>query len=81
MRERSIDIWKQKLDWVASNGGLVLVNVHPDYIKFGGGNLCCDEYPVELYMDFLSYVKSQNKGYYWHALPREVSRFWTKGFR
>jgi hypothetical protein len=35
MKEKNIDIWKQKLDWIAENGGMALVNTHPDYMKFG----------------------------------------------
>jgi len=34
MEEKSIDIWK-KLDWVADQGGMVLLNVHPDYLNIG----------------------------------------------
>ena len=34
MREKNINIWKHKLDWVAENGGMVLVNYHPDYMNF-----------------------------------------------
>ena len=30
MREKNIDIWKQKLDWIAKHGGMALVNTHPD---------------------------------------------------
>ena len=33
--EKTNDIWKRKLDWVARHGGLALVNVHPDYTAFG----------------------------------------------
>jgi len=76
--ETSIDIWKRKLDWIAENQGMALVNVHPDYIDFedkggksrsGGG-----KYPLKFYLELLDYVK--NKGNYWHALPREVARWW-----
>jgi len=28
------DIWKRKVDWIVQNGGMVLVNVHPDYVNF-----------------------------------------------
>ena len=34
LREKTIDIWKRKLDWIAVNGGMALLNVHPDYISF-----------------------------------------------
>jgi peptidoglycan/xylan/chitin deacetylase (PgdA/CDA1 family) len=81
MRERTIDIWKMKLDWVVEHGGMALINVHPDYMNFCEGKQNCDEYPALFYREFLEYIKSAYNGMYWHALPREVSRFWTKGFR
>ena len=34
LREGNIDIWKQKLDWVAEHGGMALLNTHPDYMCF-----------------------------------------------
>lgn len=75
--ETSIDIWKRKLDWIAENQGMALVNVHPDYIDFenkGGKGAQSGKYPLRFYLEFLDYVK--NKGNYWHALPREVARWW-----
>ena len=45
MKEKNIDIWKQKLDWIAENGGMALVNAHPDYMNFDGGKLGIEEYP------------------------------------
>jgi len=77
MRERSIDIWKKKLDWVAQNGGMALVITHPDYMNF---NTTCglEEYPAALYREFLEYIRSRYEGQYWHALPREIARFWRE---
>ncbi len=73
--ERTIDIWKRKLDWIAENGGMALVNTHPDYMNFGGTRLSCEEYPSGYYEEFLDYVKSRFEGEYWQALPRELSRY------
>ena len=47
LRERNIDIWKRKLDWIVERGGMVLLNTHPDYMCFGG-KPARDEFPVEL---------------------------------
>jgi len=81
MRERNIDIWIRKLDWIVKKGGMALLNTHPDYMNFDGQRLNIEEYPVRLYTDFLRYVKDKYKGQYWHALPREMARFWTKGYQ
>jgi hypothetical protein len=78
MREKTIDIWKKKLDWVAEQGGMVLVNTHPDYMHFGSGKHGREEYPVNLYEQLLEYIKAKYEGQYWHALPRDVARFWKK---
>jgi uncharacterized protein len=71
LRERTIDIWKKKLDWIASHGGMALVNVHPDYVSREG--FSDGSYPLELYKELLQYVKVKYSGEFWHALPREVA--------
>lgn len=75
MQEKDIDIWKRKLDWVASHGGMALLNTHPDYMNFSGGKLGIEEYPAKYYEHFLEYVQSKYQGHYWHALPADVARF------
>ena len=37
MKEKNIDIWKQKLDWISEHSGMALLNTHPDYMNFDGG--------------------------------------------
>src|SRR5947209_5148491 len=32
LKEKSIDIWKKKLDWISSCAGMALLIVHPDYM-------------------------------------------------
>lgn len=73
-KETTIDVWKRKLDWVASHGGMVLVNVHPDYISFDGKPKA-SEYPVDLYEGLLKYVITRYGDTVWFALPREVAAF------
>ncbi len=81
MGEKNIDIWKRKLDWIAKNGGMALISVHPDYINFNGTKLGNEEYPVQYYCEFLEYIKSQYKGLYWHVLPKEIARFWSENYK
>jgi len=73
LREKTIDIWKQKLDWVASHGGMALLNVHPDYIELEPGKTSAGKYPLEFYRQFLQYVREKYEGQYWNALPKEVA--------
>jgi hypothetical protein len=78
MKERNIDIWKKKLDWIAENGGLALLNSHPDYMNFDEKSCGIETYPASYYEEFLDYVKDKYKGEYWHALPKDVARFWSE---
>jgi hypothetical protein len=80
MRERNIDIWKKKLDWIAKNGGMALLNTHPDYMMFQGKRPSIEEYPASCYGEFLNYVKEKYEGQYWHVLPKDMARFWLQKF-
>ena len=74
LSEQNNDIWKQKLEWIASNGGMALLITHPDYMDFGNGS-SVDQYRINLYTDFLKHVQTKYSGEYWLALPRQVSAF------
>jgi len=77
LQEQTTAIWTQKLEWIASRGGMALVDVHPDYIAFAErpGRY---EYSAALYRSFLKHVKEKYSGRYWHALPRDVALFYRK---
>jgi len=76
LREKDNTIWEQKLDWIAENGGMALLNTHPDYMNFGGSPCSLDQYPVSYYTDLLEYIRTKYGGQFWHALPRDVALFW-----
>ena len=78
LREKNIDIWKKKLDWLVEQGGMALFNTHSDYMNFGDTKSGNEEYPVQFYIEFLKYVIDRYKGQYWHTLPGEVAEFWQK---
>ncbi|MCC6344081.1 MAG: glycosyltransferase [Bryobacterales bacterium] len=75
LRERDIDIWKRKVDWIAERGGMVLLNTHPDYICFEGKPER-DEYPVSYYEELLRYLREKYEDSFWTGLPREVARYY-----
>lgn len=77
LQEKTIGIWKRKLDWVAEKGGMALLNTHPDYMN-GSSKWGLEEYPMRFYEEFLHYIKENYEGRYWHALPKEVARFWRE---
>jgi hypothetical protein len=72
LQQSSIETWVRKLDWVAQQGGLALVNVHPDYLNFNG-RLGSYEYGAHLYQNFLEYVSQRYRQEAWFALPRDVA--------
>lgn len=78
LRERNIDIWKMKTDWIVENGGVLLLITHPDYMRFDKNDLRKNKYPSEYYIEFLKFIKNKYKDQYWHALPREVAQFWAE---
>lgn len=75
-KDNNLNIWKEKLEWIAQRGGMALLNTHPDYMYFGNGKRSADEYPVANYTDFIHYIKRHYKDQYWHILPREMASFW-----
>jgi glycosyltransferase involved in cell wall biosynthesis len=73
--ERHVETWLKKLDWVASRGGMVLVNVHPDYIEMDAQFAGKAAFPVEFYGRLLRYVRDKYGDTYWQPLPREVAAY------
>jgi uncharacterized protein len=73
-RDKSPELWMRKLDWVVQNGGMVLLNTHPDYMDFQNKHTI-GEYPAAFYQEFLEYIRAKYDGQFWHAQPREVASF------
>ena len=74
--KKNSNLWKQKLDWIVKNGGMALVNVHPDYLAFDKENQQPTEYPSEIYQEFLQHVAETYRGQYWNPLPRELASWY-----
>jgi SAM-dependent methyltransferase len=66
LREETIDLWTRKSEWIADNGGLINLIVHPDYLDTPAR--------LRMYEEFLEYLAAQPDC--WHALPREVAAWW-----
>jgi len=78
MQHKDISVWRRKLDWIARNGGMALVDVHPDYMDFGNDKGRMQAYPSTLYEGLLDYLEERYEGMYWNALPRDVARYGEK---
>jgi hypothetical protein len=71
-QESTNNIWREKLDWVASYGGMVLLNVHPDYLHVSGKGA---DTVLTHYLDLLRYLEQRYSGTYWHVLPHQLATF------
>ena len=78
--EKTDRIWRKKLDWIAGHGGMVLVNTHPDYMRFSTDRAVKRTYPVELYKNLLTYVNKAFHGDSWAAQPRQLARYFAAAF-
>lgn len=68
LREPGIERWSQKSRWIMQHHGLINLIVHPDYVV--------DPDRLELYDRFLAFLAAEPGG--WHALPRDVARWWRQ---
>ncbi len=75
LREKTIDIWKTKLDWIVEHGGMAHLDTHPDYMSFIPMNISAYEYDLSLYSEILVYVRDRYKESYWNALPHQIAEF------
>jgi hypothetical protein len=75
LREPTPEIWLRKLDWIAQHGGMALVNVHPDYLRFPDESASSRTYPVALYVELLEHIKHKHAGTFWHSLPGQIAAF------
>ncbi len=74
--EPTPEIWFRKLDWIVQNGGMALVNVHPDNLRFPGEAASARTVPVAHYVQLLQYLDERYAGAYWQPLPHEIAAFW-----
>lgn len=74
------DIWEKKVDWIVQNEGMVLVNVHPDYINFSKNKNRVQEFSKIQYIGLLNYIKTKYKGQYWNPLPKELAEYLNNNF-
>jgi peptidoglycan/xylan/chitin deacetylase (PgdA/CDA1 family) len=68
LRAQTPELWTNKVDFIAQWHGMALVNVHPDYLR--------SSHCWRLYEDFLKNMQLREG--YWHALPRDVARWWQQ---
>jgi len=66
-----IDLWKEQIEIIIRKYGLISFIVHPDYITESRG--------LHVYEELLDYIgQLRGSRQVWHALPRDVSRWWRQ---
>ena len=80
MKEKDIQMWKEKLDWIAEHRGMALIITHPDYMNFDDGKTKAGEYQATYYAQFLEYIRNRYESHYWNVLPKDMARFWVNSF-
>ena len=66
--ETSPRLWLEKIEFIQKYCGMALLNAHPDYLR--------NHAYFAIYEDFLKQMSQRED--YWHALPRDVARWWRK---
>jgi hypothetical protein len=72
MQKNDIEIWKEKVDWIFENNGMLLVNTHPDYMSLNNRHNY-NEYPIQNYIELLEYICNKYNGQFLNLLPKELS--------
>jgi peptidoglycan/xylan/chitin deacetylase (PgdA/CDA1 family) len=68
LKQRDISIWKNKIDWIVKNNGVVLALTHPDYLK--------EKNHIKYYEELLQYLKIIRNA--WYCMPRELAQWWQQ---
>jgi hypothetical protein len=68
--ETTPKLWIEKVEFIRRSFGMALINTHPDYLK--------SEHTGRVYCQFLEKMAAMKN--YWHALPRDVARWWRRRY-
>lgn len=68
LKERKIDIWKNKINWLVKNKGVILSVTHPDYLR--------EKRLYKMYEELLEFLKQIENS--WFCLPKEMAEWWNK---
>ncbi|HRZ53982.1 MAG TPA: DUF354 domain-containing protein [Candidatus Paceibacterota bacterium] len=74
LRARTAEFWRRKIEWIATHGGMVHFDTHPDYVAFGphAPRAGC-EFDANRYLETLAWLRDKFTAQYWHALPKEAA--------
>ena len=70
LKVKDISIWKNKIDWLVNNHGVILVLTHPDYLR--------EKDHLKYYEELLAYLSEIKNT--WRCLPKEIAMWWSLKF-
>lgn len=70
LKIKDISIWKNKIDWLVKNHGMILALTHPDYLR--------EKDNIKYYEELLTYLSEIKNG--WRCLPKDISMYWSNKF-
>jgi len=70
LKVKDISIWKNKIDWLVKNHGMILTLTHPDYLR--------EKDNIKYYEELLAYLSEIKNG--WRCLPKELAFYWKEKF-
>ncbi|HVO75447.1 MAG TPA: hypothetical protein VMT35_15565, partial [Ignavibacteriaceae bacterium] len=66
LKVKNINLWKNKIDWLIKNKGMILTLTHPDYL--------IENNHFDMYRELLEYLQELPNP--WHCLPKEMADLW-----
>jgi hypothetical protein len=67
----TISLWRQQIDLILSENGLISFIVHPDYVNTSRGN--------NVYRELLAHLDTLRRSKpLWVALPGDIERWWRQ---
>lgn len=64
LKQKNIDIWKNKVKWIVQNHGMILSLTHPDYL--------IEKSHLKCYEELLTFFNEIPNS--WHCLPKEIAQ-------
>ena len=71
LKAKDISIWKNKIDWILNNYGVILTLTHPDYLM--------EKDNIKYYEELIAYLSEIKNT--WRCLPKELAFYWKEKFR
>lgn len=68
LKQKDINIWVNKINWLIQNNGMIMVLTHPDYLNTPNH--------LEMYRSLLLFLREIDNA--WFCLPKEMCEWWLK---